>query len=96
MKKAAIYARVSTSDQQVETQLHQLRELAARRGFEVICEYTDVGVSGSRARLPGLCDSAAASERSPGKCQVSNGRASAGDGNGILKRGQLNQPEERR
>jgi DNA invertase Pin-like site-specific DNA recombinase len=54
MKKASIYARVSTSDQHVETQLYQLRELAARRGFEIVHEYTDVGVSGSRARRPGL------------------------------------------
>jgi len=54
MKKAAIYSRVSTCDQHVETQLYQLRELAARRGFEIVHEYTDVGVSGSRARRPGL------------------------------------------
>jgi DNA invertase Pin-like site-specific DNA recombinase len=54
MKKAAIYARVSTPDQHIETQLYQLRELAARRGFEVVHEYTDVGVSGSKARRPGL------------------------------------------
>ena len=54
MKKAAVYARVSTGDQHVETQLYQLRELAARRGFEIVHEYMDVGVSGSRARRPGL------------------------------------------
>jgi DNA invertase Pin-like site-specific DNA recombinase len=54
MMKAAIYARVSTPDQHIETQLYQLRELAARRGFEVVHEYTDVGVSGSKARRPGL------------------------------------------
>jgi DNA invertase Pin-like site-specific DNA recombinase len=54
MKKAAIYARVSTPDQRVENQLYQLRELAARRGLEVVHEYTDVGVSGSRARRGGL------------------------------------------
>src|ERR1019366_10034919 len=54
MKKAAIYARVSTPDQHIETQLYQLRELAARRGFEVVHEYTDVGVSGSKARRGGL------------------------------------------
>lgn len=53
-QKAAIYARVSTPDQHVETQLYQLRELAARCGFEVVREYTDVGVSGSRARRPAL------------------------------------------
>jgi DNA invertase Pin-like site-specific DNA recombinase len=38
----------------VETQLYQLRELAARRGFEVVHEYTDIGVSGSKARRKGL------------------------------------------
>jgi len=53
MKKAAIYARVSTPDQHIETQLYQLRELAARRGFEVVHEYTDIG-SGSKARRSGL------------------------------------------
>jgi DNA invertase Pin-like site-specific DNA recombinase len=50
MEKAAIYARVSTH---VETQLCQLRELAARRGFEIVNEYTDI-VSGSKARRQGL------------------------------------------
>ena len=54
MKKAAIYARVSTPDQHIETQLYQLRELAARRGYEVVHEYTDIGVSGSKARRSGL------------------------------------------
>jgi DNA invertase Pin-like site-specific DNA recombinase len=34
--------------------LYPLRELAARRGFEVVHEYTDVGVSGSKARRKGL------------------------------------------
>ncbi len=53
MKKAAIYARVSTPDQHIETQLYQLRELAARRGFEVVQEYTDIG-SGSKSRRAGL------------------------------------------
>jgi len=54
MKKAAIYARVSTPDQHVENQLYQLRELAARRGFEIVQEYTDRGISGSKSRRPGL------------------------------------------
>src|SRR5439155_23334649 len=54
MQKAAIYARVSTPDQHVETQLYQLRELAAHRGYEIVHEYTDIGVSGSKARRPGL------------------------------------------
>ncbi len=52
--KAAIYVRVSTADQHVESQLYDLRELAAQRGFEVVHEYRDCGVSGKRARRPGL------------------------------------------
>ena len=54
MKKAAIYVRVSTSDQHVESQLYDLRELAAQRGFEVVHEYEDRGVCGQKARRPGL------------------------------------------
>jgi DNA invertase Pin-like site-specific DNA recombinase len=54
MKKAAIYARVSTPDQHLETQLYDLRKLAAQRGFEVSREYCDRGISGSKARRPGL------------------------------------------
>ena len=53
-KRCAIYARVSTSDQRVDNQLYDLRLFAQQRGFEVACEYTDVGVSGSKARRPGL------------------------------------------
>jgi hypothetical protein len=54
MKKCAIYARVSTTDQRVDNQLYDLRLFALQRGFEVACEYTDVGYSGSKARRPGL------------------------------------------
>jgi DNA invertase Pin-like site-specific DNA recombinase len=54
MKKAAIYARISTPDQHIESQLYDLRKLAAQRGFEVVREYCDRGVSGSKARRPGL------------------------------------------
>ena len=54
MKKAAIYARVSTPDQHLETQLYDLRKLAAQRGFEVVREYADRGISGSKARRAGL------------------------------------------
>lgn len=53
MQKVAIYARVSTPDQHIDNQLFQLRELAARRGYEIVHEYTDVG-SGTKARRPGL------------------------------------------
>jgi DNA invertase Pin-like site-specific DNA recombinase len=54
MKKAAIYVRVSTPDQHVESQLYDLRELAAQRGLEVVQEYQDCGISGLRARRRGL------------------------------------------
>ncbi len=54
MKRAALYVRVSTPDQHVESQLYDLRELAAQRGFEVIHEYEDRGVCGKKARRPGL------------------------------------------
>src|SRR5437879_13109201 len=53
MPKAAIYARVSTPDQHIETQLYQLRELAARRGYEIVHEYTVSGSPGSKSRRPG-------------------------------------------
>jgi DNA invertase Pin-like site-specific DNA recombinase len=54
MKRAAIYCRVSTADQKIESQLYDLRELAAQRGIEVVAEYQDCGISGSKARRPGL------------------------------------------
>jgi DNA invertase Pin-like site-specific DNA recombinase len=53
MKRAALYMRVSTVDQHPETQLHDLRSLAAQRGFEIVREYTDK-ISGTKARRPGL------------------------------------------
>jgi len=54
VKRAGLYMRVSTSDQHPETQLHDLRQLAAQRGFEIVREYTDTGYSGARARRPAL------------------------------------------
>ena len=53
MKRAALYLRVSTLDQHPESQLHDLRSLAAQRGFEIVQEYTDK-ISGARAKRPGL------------------------------------------
>jgi DNA invertase Pin-like site-specific DNA recombinase len=54
MKKAAIYARVSTPEQRVESQLYDLRNLAAQRGFDVVQEYCDRGICGSKTRRPAL------------------------------------------
>jgi DNA invertase Pin-like site-specific DNA recombinase len=52
--RAALYARVSTRDQDPEAQLHELRRYAAARGFEVAGEVVDFGVSGAKERRPGL------------------------------------------
>ena len=40
-------------DQHPETQLHDLRQMAAQRGLEIVQEYTD-RISGVKARRPGL------------------------------------------
>jgi DNA invertase Pin-like site-specific DNA recombinase len=53
MKRAALYLRVSTIDQHPETQLLDLRQMAAQRGYEIVQEYTD-RLSGVKARRPGL------------------------------------------
>jgi DNA invertase Pin-like site-specific DNA recombinase len=49
MKRAAIYARVSTrnSHRDPETQLLALRQVAERAGWQVVEEYVDHGISGS-------------------------------------------------
>jgi len=53
MKRVVLYMRVSTLDQHPETQLYDLRQMAAQRGYEIVQEYTDA-ISGARARRPGL------------------------------------------
>jgi putative DNA-invertase from lambdoid prophage Rac len=50
----AIYARVSTTDQSCEMQLHELRQYVAKRGWEVFAEYVDTGFSGAAASRPRL------------------------------------------
>ena len=54
--RVALYARVSTKNngQNPETQLVALREYAKNRGFEIVEEYVDLGVSGSKDRRPAL------------------------------------------
>jgi putative DNA-invertase from lambdoid prophage Rac len=51
---AAIYARVSTQDQNCEMQVVELREYALRRGWHVSAEYVDTGWSGAKANRPQL------------------------------------------
>jgi DNA invertase Pin-like site-specific DNA recombinase len=53
MKRAALYLRVSTLDQHPETQLHDLRQMAAQRGYRIVAEFTD-RISGTKAKRPGL------------------------------------------
>ena len=54
--KAAVYSRVSTLDkgQSPEMQLCEAREYCSRRGLEIVGEYTDIGVSGSKDSRPEL------------------------------------------
>src|SRR5207249_6103524 len=51
--KAAIYARVSTVDQEPENQLQELRRYVEARGWTAT-EYVDRGVSGAKDRRPAL------------------------------------------
>jgi len=52
-QRAAIYARVSTFDQQTENQTLELRRYVAARGWTAV-EYIDRGLSGAKDRRPGL------------------------------------------
>jgi hypothetical protein len=42
-KRAAIYVRVSTDKQTVENQVRELHQIAERRGWEVVEQYSDAG-----------------------------------------------------
>lgn len=50
----AVYARVSTTDQNCELQLRELREHCARRGWGIAGEYVERGWSGAKASRPEL------------------------------------------
>ncbi|MGE0709332.1 MAG: recombinase family protein [Planctomycetota bacterium] len=52
--RVAIYARVSTADQDPESQLRELRAYVERRGWTAAEEYVDHGVSGAKERRPAL------------------------------------------
>lgn len=66
--RAAIYARRSTDEHQIdsiEAQLSYAREYCARHGHEVVAEYTDTasGAEWALRRRPGIYDLRAAAER---------------------------------
>jgi len=52
-RTVALYARVSTLDQNCDLQLADLRRYAGQR-FSRLCEYVDTGVSGAQRRRPQL------------------------------------------
>ena len=52
--RAALYARVSTDEQDPGLQVAELRRLAEQRGWRVVDEYVDHGVSGSKESRPAL------------------------------------------
>ena len=49
-----IYARVSTAEQNAAMQLEELRAFAAKREWEIVEEFIDSGVSGSKESRPAL------------------------------------------
>ena len=49
-KRAAMYLRVSTDDQTVENQRRELTAAATARGWTVVAEYADEGISGAKGR----------------------------------------------
>jgi DNA invertase Pin-like site-specific DNA recombinase len=51
--RAAVYARVSTLDQEPENQLQELRRYVEARGWTAV-EYVDRGVSGAKDRRSAL------------------------------------------
>jgi Resolvase, N terminal domain len=56
--RAALYARVSTEEQAerygLTSQMTELRELAGRKGYEIVAELSDDGVSGATLDRPAL------------------------------------------
>ncbi len=66
--KTALYARVSTNDQNCEMQLRELREYVERRGWQSVGEYVDAGFSGAKASRPALDRLMAAAARREFDC----------------------------
>lgn len=52
--RVVLYCRVSKKDQKLDLQLNDLRAYAARRGFEILEEYIEQGITGSKTSRPAL------------------------------------------
>lgn len=52
MTLIALYTRISTSKQEEENQLIQLREFAKKNNWEIFKEYTDIAISGKENSRP--------------------------------------------
>jgi DNA invertase Pin-like site-specific DNA recombinase len=52
--KVAIYGRVSSADQNPQSQLLDLQQLAQQHGWEIVEVFVDRGISGNRVRRPAL------------------------------------------
>ena len=50
MKRAVIYGRVTTKNQDATNQLRELRRVARNNGWKIAHEYIDHGISGAKAR----------------------------------------------
>ena len=54
MKKAVFYGRISRSDESLESQFVQLREMATQRGFEIAAVYSDLASCSSKTKRAGI------------------------------------------
>src|ERR1039458_7655821 len=55
MKKAVLYGRISSrSDESLESQFVQLREMATQRGFEIAAVYSDLASCSSKTKRAGI------------------------------------------
>lgn len=53
-KKIALYIRISTNEQSIDSQVDTLKDYCERRGYSIYKEYVDRGVSGAKESRPEL------------------------------------------